>query len=211
LTDVAYGTVSGYLPLPAGSHQVTVYATGDTSTPVIDVPVEVGAGLPYTVAAIGLLEDESLTAQVYEDDLRAPAAGDAKLRVVHASPDVGPVDVVPQGGSPLVEGLTYPDASPYAEVPAGTYTLDVNAAGTNQTAITVPDATLESDTVYTAFAVGTAAADNLEVILATDSVNGMTTMPDTGGIPPAFILAGTLSALLISAMLLFFGLRWRSA
>ena len=46
LTNVPYGTVSGYLPLPAGPHQVTVYATGDTSTPVIDAPVEVAGGLP---------------------------------------------------------------------------------------------------------------------------------------------------------------------
>jgi hypothetical protein len=212
LTDVPYGTVSGYLPLPAGTHQVTVYATGDTSTPVIDTTVEVAGGLPYTIAAIGLVEDGSLTAQVYEDDLRAPAAGDAKLRVVHASPDAGPVDVVPRGGDPLVEALTYPDASPYAEVPAGTYTLDVNAAGTNQAAITVPDATVEADTVYTAFAVGTAAAGDLEVILTTDSVNGMSVMPDTGGIPPALIPVGALSVLVVGAALLsFFALRWRSA
>ena len=37
-----------------------------------------------------------------------PLGGHAKLRVVHASPDAGPVDVVPRGGSPLVEGLTFP-------------------------------------------------------------------------------------------------------
>src|SRR3712207_9120370 len=54
LTDVAYTTVSGYLSLPAGTQQVTVYATGDTSTPVIDVPVELAAGGAYTVAAVGL-------------------------------------------------------------------------------------------------------------------------------------------------------------
>src|SRR3712207_9533481 len=29
LTDVAYTTISGYLPLPAGTQQATVYATGD--------------------------------------------------------------------------------------------------------------------------------------------------------------------------------------
>src|SRR3712207_9365495 len=32
LTNVAYTTVSGYLSLPAGTQQVTVYATGDTTT-----------------------------------------------------------------------------------------------------------------------------------------------------------------------------------
>jgi hypothetical protein len=170
LTDVPYTTVSDYLSLPAGTQQVTVYATGDTTSPVIDTPVELAAGGAYTVAAVGLVADDSLTAQVYQDDLRSPASGNAKVRVVHASPDAGPVDVVPRGGDPLVSGLAFPDASPYAaEVPAGTYTLDVNAAGTNKTALTVPDATLASGGVYSAFAVGTVFADSLNVLLVQDN------------------------------------------
>ena len=172
LTDVAYTTVSGYLSLPAGTQQVTVYATGDTTSPVIDTPVELAAGGAYTVAAVGLVADGSLTAQVYEDDLRSPASGNAKVRVIHASPDAGPVDVVPRGGQALVSGLAFPEASPYAQVSAGTYTLDVNAAGTNQTALTVPDATLASGGVYSAFAVGTVFADSLNVLLVQDNAAG---------------------------------------
>ena len=79
-----------------------MYAAGDTSSPVIDTPVDLTAGYAYTVAAVGLVADGSLTAEVYQDDLRAPSAGNAKVRVVHASPDAGPVDVVPRGGAPLV-------------------------------------------------------------------------------------------------------------
>jgi Domain of unknown function (DUF4397) len=169
LTDVPYTTVSSYLSLPAGTQQVTVYAAGDTSSPVIDVPVELAAGGAYTIAAVGLVTDGSITAQVYQDDLRAPSAGNAKLRVIHASPDAGPVDVVPRGGEPLVTDLAFPDDSPYAEVPAGAYTLDVNAAGTDQTVLTVPDAALASGGVYSAFAVGTVYADSLDVLLVQDN------------------------------------------
>jgi hypothetical protein len=172
LTDVPYTTVSEYLSLPAGTQQVTVYATGDTTSPVIDTPVELAAGGAYTVAAVGLVADGSLSAQVYEDDLRSPASGNAKVRVIHASPDAGPVDVVPRGGQALVAGLTFPEASPYAQVPAGTYTLNVNAAGTNQTALTVPDATLAAGGVYSAFAVGTVFADSLNVLLVQDNATG---------------------------------------
>ena len=171
LTNVPYTTVSSYLSLPAGTQQVTVYAAGDTSTPVIDAPVEVAAGGAYTIAAVGLVADGSITAQVYQDDLRAPSAGNAKVRVVHASTDAGPVDVVPRGGDPLVAGLAFPEATPYAEVPAGTYTLDVNAAGTNQTALTVPDAALASGGIYSAFAVGTVYADSLDVLLVQDNAS----------------------------------------
>src|SRR5687767_14089496 len=172
LTDVPYTTVSGYLSLPAGTQQVSVYATGDTTSPVIDTPVELAAGGAYTVAAVGLVADESLTAQVYEDDLRSPASGNAKVRLVHASPDAGPVDVVPRGGGALVEGLAFPDATPYVEVPEGTYTLDVNPAGTTDTVLTVPDVALADGGVYSAFAVGTVYADSLQVLLAQDNTGG---------------------------------------
>ena len=84
LTDVPYTTVSSYLSLPAGTQQVTVYVTGGTSTPVIEEPVKLAAGGAYTEAAVGLLTDDSITAQVYQDDLSAPSAGNAKVRVVHA-------------------------------------------------------------------------------------------------------------------------------
>ena len=33
LTDVPYTTISDYLSLPAGTQQVTVFATGDTTSP----------------------------------------------------------------------------------------------------------------------------------------------------------------------------------
>jgi hypothetical protein len=45
----------------------------------------------------------------------------------------------------------------------------VNAAGTNQTALTVPDAALASGGVYSAFAVGTVFADSLNVLLVQDN------------------------------------------
>jgi hypothetical protein len=99
LQNVPYTTVSSYLPLPAGTQQVTVYAAGDTSTPVIDTPVVLTAGYAYTVAAVGLVADGSLTAQVYQDDLRAPSTGEAKVRVVHASPSRHPPAAAPRGRS----------------------------------------------------------------------------------------------------------------
>src|SRR5215210_3832664 len=169
LTDVPYGTVSGYLPLPAGTRQVTVYATGDASAPVIDTPVELAAGGAYTVAAVGLVSDASLTAQVYEDDVSAPAAGNAKVRIVHASPDAGPVDVATADGAYLASGLGYPSASPYAQVPAGTYDVNVLAAGTGTIAISAPGTSVADGGVYTAFATGTASAGSLGVILVQDN------------------------------------------
>ena len=201
LTNVPFGTVSAYLPLPAGTQQITVYATGDTSTPVIDTPVEIVGGAAYTIAAVGLVSDGSLTAQVYEDDNTAPAAGNAHVRIVHASPDAGPVDVATADLSTyLVEGLEFPGASDYAPVPAGTYDLSVLAAGTDTAAISAPGTSVADGGVYTAFAVGTAAAGDLGIVLTQDSSGGMTAMPDTGGfISPmtAVSVAAAAAAMLV--------------
>ena len=151
---------------------MTVYAVGDPSTPVIDVPLEVAAGGAYTIAAVGLVADGYSTAQVQEEDLGAPSAGSAKVRVVHASPDAGPVDVVPRGSDPLVEGLAFPDATPYAEVPAGTYSLDLDPTGSEDAVLRVPDAALTVGGVYSAFAVGTVYADGLQILLVQDNAAG---------------------------------------
>ena len=64
--------------------------------------------------------------------------------MVHASPDAGPVDVVPAGGAPIASRLQFPTVSPYAQVAASTYTLNVNTARTNTTAISVQNARLIS-------------------------------------------------------------------
>lgn len=200
LQNVPYGTVSAYLPLPEGTQNVQVFAAGDDSEPVIEADVELAAGAAYTIGAVGLVADESLAAQVYEDDLTDPAEGNAKLRAVHASPDAGPVDIVPEGGDPLVEGLEFPNASPYAEVPADTYTLNVNAAGTEEAAITVPDVPVEAGVTYSAFAVGTAEAGDLEVILAEDSGP----LPATGGpsLSPIVTTFGAVALLAAGSLLL---------
>jgi len=192
LQGVAYGTVSPYLEVPAGTQNVKVYAAGDTSAPAIEADLELAGGAAYTVGAVGLVGDETLTAQVYEDDLSAPASGNGKVRFVHASPDAGPVDIVPEGGEALVEGLEFPNASPYAEVPAGEYTINVNAAGTD-TAATMADASVASGGVYTAFAVGTTEAGNLGVILTQDGGE----LAETGG-PSPVALAAAAGALVLA-------------
>ena len=51
LTNVPFATLSDYLDVPSGDHNVKVYATGTTTDPVIDVDVTLAAGTAYTIAA----------------------------------------------------------------------------------------------------------------------------------------------------------------
>lgn len=157
LTNVAYKASSTYLDVPAGSRNLRVRATG-TSTVVIDQTAAVTAGKRYTVLATGRVA--SIAPVVLEDDLTAPAAGNVKLRLVHASPTAGAVDiyVTAPGASiatatPTLASVPFRAASGYLEVPAGTYRVRITPAGSKTVAIDVNDVALAAGQVRTAVAV----------------------------------------------------------
>ena len=187
LTNVPFGTISGYLDVPSGAHNVKVYATGDTTTPVIDADVTLAAGAMYTVAATNALA--SIEAQVIVD---APAAScdGAQVRVVHLSADAPAVDVATAGAAPadaVVKALEYPDPTGYLALPAGSYDLEVRLAGTTTVALAIPDVAVAACTSYSVFAVGSAAtppvgANPLQVVVAVDSTGEVA--PAAGATPP---------------------------
>jgi hypothetical protein len=179
LTDVPFTAVSDYLALPAGDHAIAVTASGATD-PVIEADVTLSAGMSYTVAAIGPLAEISAT--VLTDD-RAPAPGQAKLRVFHASPSApASVDVAVSGGPVLVENLAYPEASEYLGVDPGTYALEIRAAGATDAALSL-EATLTAGENYTAIAMDGGEA-GVQVILATEGE----AMPNTALAAPITLM-----------------------
>lgn len=117
------------------------------------------------------------------------------MRVAHLSPDVPAVDVtVAETGTVLFDNATFGNATDYATVPAGDYTLEIRqATETNDgEVVTTVDVTLENGTVYSAIAAGylspgEAPADApFELTLVTDAGgeetmgNETTTTEETG-------------------------------
>ncbi len=76
----------------------------------------------------------------------------AQLRVLHASPDAPAVDVLIDGG-PVLEGLSFGNASPFTGVDAGHRQIQVNVSGTDTTVIDTR-ADLEEDRRYLIVASG---------------------------------------------------------
>ena len=156
LEDVPYRAVSDYLELPPETYDVMITAAGDADTVVFDDEVEVGDG-DYTVAALGELAEENQPFEpaVLEDDLSDPGE-DARVRLVHASPDAPAVDVtVGDGETVLVEDAAFGDAAA-VEVAPDAYTLEVRPATEDNDGDVVAtfDVEPEAGTVYSAFAVG---------------------------------------------------------
>ncbi len=211
LTNVPFGTISGYLAIPAGDHNVKVYATGTTTGPVIDADVTLAAGQAYTIAATDAVA--SIDAQVIEDSPSA-SCDTAQVRVVHFSADAPAVDVATAGAAPadaVVKNLSYPDATGYLDLPGDSYDLEVRLAGTTTVALDLPGVTIEDCKSYSVFAIGSAAdpavgGNALQVAVAVDatasaSMPATDTIGATDGSAPASI--GVLAAVMLVAATVF--------
>ena len=153
LTNVPYQAVSDYLALPAGSHTFDVRAAGTPATgpAAVTASQALVGGKNYTLAAVGALA--AISGKVFEDDVTAPAAGTSKVRMIHAATDVADVDVAVKGGATIATKLGLGQASPYSELPAGAYDLEIRATGTTNVILAKP-VTLQAGGVYTIAAVG---------------------------------------------------------
>jgi hypothetical protein len=208
LSGVEYPTVSEYLELPAGSYDFAVRPAGAaaSSDPVIEETASVEAGAAYTVAAVGALAD--IQAAIFGDDLSAPGSGKAKVRVIHAAPEVPAVDVAVEGGPTLFEGAEFPSATDYAEVDAATYPVQVKGAGSDDVLLEA-SLPVKAGTIYSVAAIGGAGKDTrlLPIVDATGTGRaphgGVAT--GAGGTAPGTAIPGLTLVLAGAAALLLAG------
>jgi hypothetical protein len=157
LTNVAYPTNSSYTQLNSGATNIKVSPTG-TTTNVIDATVNLEASKNYSVFAVDSVS--KIKAATVMDDLTAPASGKAHVRFFHFSPNAPAVDIAITGGSVLFGNRTFNDQSTnmskaaFTPFNAGTYNLEVRAAGTNTVVLSLPNINLTAGKIYTVFAKG---------------------------------------------------------
>jgi uncharacterized protein DUF4397 len=111
-----------------------------------------------------LLAAAAISTACDDDDDNTGPGGEARVRVVHASPDAPDVDVLVDGAEVLSD-VPYLAASNYLDVAEGTRNIKVNAAGTTTTVIDA-DVPLTNGTDYTVIASGFLAS--IEPIVLTD-------------------------------------------
>lgn len=205
LTNVPFFTASSYLDLPAGTYDIQVVPTGATTPVVIDAKgVKIDAGKAYTIAASGKLAD--IKPAVFVDDLTAPAAGKAHVRVYHLSPDAPAVDIAVKGGPVLIPNLAFPNASNYLPVDAGTYDLEVRPTGTTTAALSLAGTKLDAGKIYDVFANGLlSGTPALKVDIATPApvaATPPTRLPTTSGTELPVALFGLIAVALVAGGLL---------
>jgi hypothetical protein len=205
-TDVAFGNVTEYTPVEPGEYNVTITAANNSSQVVFEENVSVGE-INTTAAAVGEISEngtEEFDVLFFQDDAvpgvepgnvgePTEPGNNASVRLAHASPDAGPVDVtVNVSGSdavdddveePLVlfDNVSYGEATEYVEIGGGNYSLEIRTATESNTGeiVETVDVNLENGSTYSTFAAGyvvpeDAPADTpFEVILANDGGQGI--------------------------------------
>jgi hypothetical protein len=162
LHHVSYGTVSPYLPAPAGTYTVAMRAAGAaaTSAPVLSTAVHVMAGEAFTVAGMG--PKDGLRLVVLRDAMSAPA-GHSMVRVIQASMREQQVTVRTKTHL-FGRDLAFATATGFESLSEGSYV--VHAAGQTESAADRID--LRSGSIHTLVILDT--PRKLRIVNLTDAV-----------------------------------------
>lgn len=132
-TQVPFKGATGFLSVEAGKADLKVNVAGTSTTALAAMP-ELESGKFYTVMAVDQVA--SLKPLVIPEDGMAPAAGQVKVRVVHAAPKAPKVDVYVtaptatlEGTAPTLNGVPFLGFSNALEVPANTYRIRITGEG----------------------------------------------------------------------------------
>ena len=155
LKNFAYKSISDYLEISSGIHQLKVNVA-DTETSVVNGEIMFLPGKTYTLIVHGSIKDlKTIAPLLLDDDLSCPAIGKAHVRFVHAAKDVPDVDIY-AGGSKVFSMVSYGSTGTptYLPVPAGTVDISVTPANAAQKVLGPLSLRLANGGVYTVIASG---------------------------------------------------------
>ncbi len=148
-----FGAASTLAPTANGEQQIRVVpAGGSLDQALVDTTQDLTNGDAFQLTVTGLADD--LEATVADLDLRPLPENQARVRVVHASPDLGSVDVAVAGGETPFEEIEFRSQSGYVVFDAGMYTFQAREAGADTLLLEAPDVEIQSGMVYDILVIG---------------------------------------------------------
>jgi hypothetical protein len=173
--EAAYGQVTPYVSVTPGSASIAISGlSSSTGGPDAQTMEQLVDGQRYTAVALAK-GSKAFQIKVYTDgDARA---GTARLRVLHAAPELGSPDIR-LGERTIAEKVAFEDASPYLSIAPGSYELSVVRPG-GSTPIFAKRISLSAGVATTAILAGSGGARE-RVIIATDDTVTPAGAPETG-------------------------------
>lgn len=171
------GTLAGPLDLKAGTYTVAITAAdakNDSKPAIGPVDLKLASNKNYTVVA-HLEEGGDPTATLFENDISKTSAGEGRLTVRHTA--AAPAVDILAGGDAVISDLTNPDEK-ILDLPAGTISAAVAAAGTTKPLIGPADVMVGEGKNTIVYAWGSLKDDNLK--LAVQTISGLHSNP--GGV-----------------------------
>lgn len=168
LEDFKPETVTDPLQLPAGDYTIDIRAAGadPSADPIITGDATLPAGANATLIA-HLTADGTPTLGVFVNDTAKTAAGQGRLVVRHTA--AAPAVDVLAGGEAVIKDLANPDEATL-DLPAGTVSASVAAAGTTDPVIGPADVPVVAGQVTIVYAIGSLEDDTLGVVVQTIEV-----------------------------------------
>jgi hypothetical protein len=153
--SVAFRSVTPYREVDGQRYTFKLRPSGSTKDAELASNSEgLDDGDYYTVFAVPGDKDTPML-RVVEDDFSAPSEGKARVRVVHASSDLGEVSVTARNReTTLFDGVDFQSVTDYDEMDAWSGALEIKAEGADSVLATIPDAKFEAGKVYTIVVVG---------------------------------------------------------
>src|SRR5690606_18142286 len=147
-TVLDYAEVSEHITMEGGSRLLQLTVEGETEA-LIELDTAFESGRQYTVLAAGR-QGEILPVLLIDDPSPADT-GETRLRLVHAAPTAGIVDIyvsdpgtVLEGETPMLSSVAFGEASDYMIVESRTYQVRVTVAGSDELLIDLPLLVLSS-------------------------------------------------------------------
>ena len=163
-----FGAASTFTAAPNGEQQLRIVpAGGPVDQPIIDMTQGLTAGSAAQIVVSGLSED--LQATIAGVDLRPLPQNQARVRAVHASPDLDAIDVAAAGGPTPFQGIGFRSQSGYVVFDAGTYSFQLRESGQNTLLLEALDVPIDVGMVYDIVAIGQSENGTLQMMILTAS------------------------------------------
>ncbi len=178
LTGFEFGQVAGPLELPAATYEIEIYAAGAdpvTTDATLSKTVELPAGVSATIAA-HLDADGAPLISVLVDDISAIAAGEGRVTARHLA--AAPVVDIWAGDAPLFTAVPN-GAAGVADVPAGTYPVQIVPTGATEPVVFGADVEVPEGTNVVVHAIGS--LDDGSFTVAVFAIDGLHSAP--AGVP----------------------------
>lgn len=194
-----FGQSTDFAVVPAGEQEASLAVPGVGE---IKSDVRLEDASAYTIVAMP--KGKSAELKLFADG--SPTAGKARLRIIHASAELGMPNAM-LNGETVAEMLEFGAATPYWTVAPGTYDLEIQDPKSGDDVMDPQNVALSAGTSWTGVVVG-GGGEKARTLLLSDLVSAPTAAPQSGlgGLidgegPPwglaalAALLAGTLGGL----------------